>query len=146
MSFDLSKLTYATQKKTHKIVYLNDELKRVSRRKTSLYMFATVSVLYVLVNFNIYLNSYIPTFGLISYKPESINFLHKLILLAMLISLGYIFYIGSLIARLKSKYDALRLDIMSSIGNGFCTHDYPCDCKDEYIKHMERLGIDMIFK
>jgi hypothetical protein len=109
-------------------------------------MLAAISSLYVLMNFNVYLNNYIPTFGLISFKPESISILHKLILLILVISLGYIFYIGGQILRLRTKYEALRIDIMSSLGNGFCTHGYPCNCKDEYIKHMEKYEIDMIFK
>ena len=40
----------------------------------------------------------------------------------------------------------LRKDIISSINGGICNHKGDCNCKEDYIRYMDKYKIDVVFK
>ena len=47
---------------------------------------------------------------------------------------------------LKVKYDALRKNVIKDIDTSLCNCSIPCNCKDSFIKEMEKEKIDLIFE
>ena len=141
---DYSTLSYTVKKKTNKVC----ELKEQRDRKRNLLKIPVIAIallcIYVGFNINIY-SSYVMAF-LQNHSTESILKRFDPIIFGIL----FVTIIITLILfdeykTTKRGYDDLRKDLIKTINNEFCICNNDCKCKDNYIKDMEKKGVDLIF-
>ncbi|SUY46564.1 Uncharacterised protein [Clostridium putrefaciens] len=141
---DYSTLSYTVKKKTNKVC----ELKEQRDRKRNLLKIPVIAIallcIYVGFNINRY-SSYVMAF-LQNHSTESILKRFDPIIFG-------IFFVTIIITLIlfdeykttKRGYDDLRKDLIKTINNEFCICSNDCKCKDDYIKDMEKKGVDLIF-
>ncbi len=139
-----STLSYTVKKKTNKVC----ELKEQMNKKLSLLTLPGGAIvllgIYVVWNINRY-SSYVMAF-LQNHSTETILKRFDPIIFGML-------FVTMIIAcilfdeykTIKKSYNDLRKDLIKTINNEFCICNNDCKCKDDYIKDMEKKGVDLIF-
>lgn len=130
-------LSYPTQEKTKKLYDLKD---KISNLKPWYYFFAFAFAICVIICLTI-VNDFINSF------PYSNISQSDTALITVTFVLFVLFYFSQIkLNELKTSYEKLRIDIIKSMGNEFCTHSHPCTCRDDYLRQMHEVGIDLIFK
>ena len=139
-----STLSYTVKKKTNKVC----ELKEQMYRKRNLLKIPGVAIallgIYVALNRNRYI-SYVVAFAenhstetiLKRFDPIIFGMLFVTMIIACILFDEY--------KTIKKSYDDLRKDLIKTINNEFCICSNDCKCKDDYIKDMEKKGVDLIF-
>jgi len=139
-----STLSYTVKKKTNKVC----ELKEQMYRKRNLLKIPGVAIallgIYVALNRNRYI-SYVVAFAenhstetiLKRFDPIIFGMLFVTMIIACILFDEY--------KTIKKSYNDLRKDLIKTINNEFCICNNDCKCKDDYIKDMEKKGVDLIF-
>lgn len=129
-------LSFATQEKTKQIHNLKV---KISNLAPWYYFFAFAFAMSMIVCLNIVF-SYFDSFPYANISQLGTT---CLIITFILFACFYTYQIR--LNELKTSYEKLRIDIMKSIGNEFCTHTHSCACREDYIQQMHEKGIDLIF-
>ena len=141
---DLSKLSYTVQVKSSKVFKLKEIY---DKKRISLNLPIGISGLLLFYVF-MYLNRYISYLNDIFENNNSKSAIKKLDLIILIIVIATISFLYILLKefkKAKDNYDKLRIDLIKTINSEFCTCRNTCVCKDDYIKDMEKEGIDLIF-
>lgn len=138
------KLSYSMQKKTKKIIDINENLK--SDRKTLLMPGGVFSITsaYFLFNFQRYTSYVFPAFSE-SVPTHAVRTFDLFSLFSCVITGIIFFWKLRTLKSTRESYDKLRKDIIEAINSDFCNCRMDCDCRDSYIKYMEGCGIDLVF-
>ncbi|MGV8982304.1 hypothetical protein [Clostridium sp.] len=136
------KLSYSTKKKSDKICELKQ---KVDKKHASLALPAGVACL-LLVYALLYNTRYI-SYALAVFENRRLQSAIKtfdLIILMGLAATTFILYkLLDTLKKDKKNYEEHRKDLIKTINSQFCTCEDSCNCKDEYIKFMEKKGIDL---
>jgi len=143
-------LTLTMQRKSNKLIDLNNKIQKEKESLINICKFALIPVFYIVLNINSYINYVISVFNNLfpyfSTYTSTLNILSKLMFIILVVFILLIFSKMGKIQDLKHRFNVLRLDIITSIDNEFCNHPQSCSCKDDYIRDMDTFSIDVIFK
>ncbi len=161
---DFPNVTFVIRKKTIRLFELYKNKKKAQAICNLLFSILAFSMIYMLLKTNTYLLFFTDYFndffssGEISNLPISSFDLWVLQLSFITIILNFVAV--QLYLRHKKKYNELRIHMLHIVHTGFCSchrgiHmesfmqkilDRNCDCKERYVKKMDKLGIDVIFE
>ena len=140
-------LTKSLEKKTHKIIILNEELRLKKKNMNIFYYIFFISTAIIIIFNEYYLNYIISYISFVSSPVfYQLGLIQTIPLISFIISLAYIYLKQKEINKLFNKFEKLRIDIITQMDQKFCKHEESCNCKDEYIIKLEDLGIDVVFR
>ncbi|MTI49092.1 hypothetical protein [Sporosalibacterium faouarense] len=154
MSSVYNDLTLAMKRKTDRIESIKKKIKNKEVMLTVSRVLIYSSVILLIFQLNSLWNktlsalnnsTFIDSNAILSlFSSLSALQLYTIIILVISI-IFHSLYLKSL-ANLNKEYNSLRIDIISSLERKFCEHKEDCNCKTNYIKYMDELNIDVIFK
>lgn len=141
------RLSYSILRKKERILNLKNEVSRLSNSILICFLFFIIAFLPVLKNIKRYSISISMSGQLFPYLRTS-----DIAWAILPIAVGtYLYFSYRKYQQTKSKYESLRQDIIKDLDSNLtasrlCFCHGECECKDKFIKEMEQLGVDLIFK
>lgn len=137
--------SYTIERKTKRILELKKELDNRKRNLIFPYSFNGFFVCYIIFFGQRYFDYTITTFTSPKNTISTLHILDLVVIILLAFSCLIVYSSTIKLNKVKSSYESLRKDIIKMINTEFCSCNKSCNCKDEYIRGMEKEGIDLIF-